>query len=150
MIFQLVLIYFPALVFGFLFVKNYRKEPRQFRNALYFLLLCLLALYGLSIQFELPWLVLIGLAAIPFGTVALVVFLLANTFVVVKREGLSLSHLLPGLLALCIVMACVGGPVRPGAAHRAGVGAAGADGGLVRGVHVRGPAAVFVVVPPSA
>ena len=111
MIFQLALIYFPALVFGFLFVKNYRKEPRQFRNALYFLLLCLLALYGLSIQFELPWLVLIGLAAIPFGTVALVVFLLANTFVVVKREGLSLSHLLPGLLALCVVMACVGGPV---------------------------------------
>ena len=105
MIFQLALIYFPALVFGFLFVKNYRKEPRQFRNALYFLLLCLFALYGLSIQFELPWLVLIGLAAIPFGTVALVVFLLANTFVVVKREGLSLSHLLPGLLALCIVMA---------------------------------------------
>ena len=45
------------------------------------------------------------------GTVTLVVFLLANTFVVVKREGLSLSHLLPGLLALCIVMACVGGPV---------------------------------------
>ena len=39
MIFQLALIYFPALVFGFLFVKNYRKEPRQFRNALYFLLL---------------------------------------------------------------------------------------------------------------
>lgn len=54
MIFQLALIYFPALVFGFLFVKNYRKEPRQFRNALYFLLLCLFALYGLSIQFELP------------------------------------------------------------------------------------------------
>ena len=65
----------------------------------------------MSIQFDLPWLVLIGLAAIPFGTVTLVVFLLANTFVVVKREGLSLSHLLPGLLALCIVMACVGGPV---------------------------------------
>ena len=84
MIFQLALIYFPALVFGFLLIKNYRKEPRQFRNALYFLLLCLFALYGLSIQFELPWLVLIGLAAIPFGTVALVVFLLANTFVVAK------------------------------------------------------------------
>ena len=50
MIFQLVLIYFPALVFGFLLAKNYRKEPRQFRNALYFLLLCLfagvLAIYG--------------------------------------------------------------------------------------------------------
>ena len=111
MLFTLILIYFPALVFGFLFIKNYRKEPRQFRNALYFLLLCLFALYGLSIQFELPWLVLIGFAAIPFGTVALVVFLTANTFVVVRREGLSLSHLLPGLLALGIVTACVGGPV---------------------------------------
>ena len=111
MLFTQILIYFPALVFGFLFIKNYRKEPRQFRNALYFLLLCLFALYGLSIQFELPWLVLIGFAAIPFGTVALVVFLTANTFVVVRREGLSLSHLLPGLLALGIVTACVGGPV---------------------------------------
>ena len=111
MLLTLLLIYFPALVFGFLFVKNYRKEPRQFRNALYFLLLCLFSFYGLSIQFELPWLVLIGFAAIPFSTVALVVFLTANTFVVVKREGLSLSHLLPGLLAFGIVAACVGGPV---------------------------------------
>lgn len=111
MFFTLLLIYFPALVFGLLFVKNFRKEPRQFRNALYFLLLCLFGLYGLSIQFDLPWLVLIGLAAIPFGTVALVVFLLANTFVVVKREGLSLSHLLPGLFALCIVFVCVAAPL---------------------------------------
>lgn len=111
MLFTLFLIYFPALVFGFLFIKNFRKEPRQFRNALYFLLLCLFAFYGMSIQFELPWLVLIGLAAIPFGTVALVVFLLANTFVVVKREGLGLSHLLPGLFALFIVFVCVAAPL---------------------------------------
>lgn len=111
MFFTLLLIYFPALVFGLLFIKNFRKEPRQFRNALYFLLLCLFAFYGMSIQFELPWLVLVGLAAIPFGTVALVVFLLANTFVVVKREGLSLSHLLPGLFALCIVFVCVAAPL---------------------------------------
>lgn len=111
MVLQLFLIYFPALVFGLLFIKNYRKEPRQFRNALYFLLLCLFLFYGLSIQLELPWLVLIGLAAIPFGTVALVVFLLANTVVVVKREGFSLSHLLPGLFALFIVFVCVALPV---------------------------------------
>lgn len=111
MFFTLFLIYFPALVFGLLFVKNFRKEPRQFRNALYFLLLCLFVFYGLSLQFDLPWLVLLGVAAIPFGTVALVVFLLANTFVVVRREGLSLSHLLPGLFALFIVFVCVAMPV---------------------------------------
>lgn len=111
MFFQLFLIYFPALVFGFLFGRNYLKEPRQFRNAIYFLLLCLFAFWGLSIQFDLPWLVLIGLAAIPLGTVALVVFLTANAVVVVKREGLSLSHLLPGLLALAIVLVCLGGPL---------------------------------------
>ena len=111
MFFTLFLIYFPALVFGFLFVKNFRKEPRQFRNALYFLLLCLFVFYGLSLQFDLPWLVLLGVAAIPFGTVALVAFLLANTFVVVRREGLSLSHLLPGLFALFIVFVCVAMPV---------------------------------------
>lgn len=111
MIFQLILTYFPAIVFGWLFLRNYRKEPRQFRNALYFLAFCLFALWGLSIQFELPWLVLIGFAAIPFGTVALVVFLMANTIVVVKREGLSLAHLLPGLFALAIVAVCVGAPL---------------------------------------
>lgn len=110
MIVSLIFTYFPALVFGFLFAKNYRKEPRQFRNAIYFLLLCLFAFWGLSIQFNLPWLFGLGILAVPLGTVALVAFLTANSFVVVKREGLSLSHLLPGLLALAIVLVCVGGP----------------------------------------
>ena len=36
MLLQLILIYFPALAFGLLFARNFRKEPRQFRNALYF------------------------------------------------------------------------------------------------------------------
>lgn len=111
MILQLVLIYFPALVFGWLFWRNFRKEPRQFRNALYFLALCLFVLWGLSVQFNLPWLVLLGFAGIPFGLVALVVFLVANTVVVVRREGLSLAHLLPGLVAAAIVGACVGLPL---------------------------------------
>ncbi len=111
MLIQLVLTYFPAIVFGWLFWRNYRKEPRQFRNALYFLAFCLFALWGLSIQFNLPWLVLLGFAFVPFGTMALIVFLAANAIVVVKREGLSLSHLLPGLLALAIVAVCVGVPL---------------------------------------
>lgn len=110
MILTLVLIYFPAIVFGLLFWRNYRKEPRQFRNALYFLALCLFALWGLSVQFDLPWLVLLGFAAVPVGTAVLVVFLLANTVVVVRREGLALSTLLPGLFALAIVAVCVGAP----------------------------------------
>ena len=111
MILQLILIYFPALVFGWLFWRNYRKEPRQFRNALYFLALCLFVLWGLSVQFDLPWLVLLGFAGVPFGMVALVVFLMANTVVVVRREGFSLAHLLPGLVAAAIVMTCVGLPL---------------------------------------
>ena len=110
MFLTLLFIYFPALVFGLLFIKNYRKEPRQFRNSLYFLLLCLFSLWGLSVQFNLPWLVLLGFVSVPFGTVALVVFLLANAFVVVRREGLSLAHLLPAFLALGIIAICVGVP----------------------------------------
>ena len=79
---------FPALVFGFLFIKKLPQGAAAVsQTRCTSCLLCLFALYGLSIQFDLPWLVLIGLAAIPFGTVALVVFLLANTFVVVKREA---------------------------------------------------------------
>lgn len=111
MILQLILIYFPALVFGWLFWRNYRKEPRQFRNALYFLALCLFVLWGLSVQFNLPWLVLLAFAGVPFGLIALVVFLAANTVVVVRREGFSLAHLLPGLVATAIVMTCVGLPL---------------------------------------
>ena len=107
----LVLIYFPALVFGALFLRNYRKEPRQFRNALYFLLLCLFVFWGLSIQLDLPGLIVLGLLSVPFGTVALVVFLLANTVVVVRREGVSLPHLLPALLALLIVAVCMAAPI---------------------------------------
>lgn len=106
-----MLTYFPALVFGWLFWRNYRKEPRQFRNALYFLALCLFVLQGLSVQFNLPWLVLLAFAGIPFGLIALVVFLAANAVVVVRREGLSLAHLLPGLVAAAIVFACVGLPL---------------------------------------
>lgn len=109
--FLLFLIYFPTLLFGFLFFRNYRKEPRQFRNALYLLLLCLFLFCGLSIQFQLPWLVIIGLAVIPLGTAALVVFLVANTFVVVKREGFTLSHILPALFALLIVLVCIAFPL---------------------------------------
>lgn len=107
----LVLIYFPALVFGALFLRNYRKEPRQFRNALYFLLLCLFVFWGLSIQLDLPGLIVLGLLSVPFGTVALVVFLLANIVVVVRREGVSLPHLLPALLALLIVAVCMAAPI---------------------------------------
>lgn len=111
MILQLVLIYLPAAVFGLLFLRNYRKEPRRFRNALYLLLFALFLLYGLSIQLEVPWLVVLGLAFIPLGTVAFVVFLLANSIVVTKREGLSASSLLPALFALFTVAVCVSFPL---------------------------------------
>lgn len=111
MFLTLLLIYFPALVFGLLFLLNYRKEPRQFRNALYLLITCLFAFWGLSIQFEVPWLLLLGLIAIPLGSVALVVFLCANTVVVVKKEGLRVSHLLPALLAVGIVVFWTAAPV---------------------------------------
>ena len=111
MLFTLILIYFPALVFGFLFIKNYRKEPRQFRNALYFLLLCLFALYGLSIQFELPWLVLIGFAAIPFGTVALVVIESAHS-VAPCVVGNDKSHLITCGKNSCGILSATVGYVR--------------------------------------
>ncbi|MBU5405577.1 YdcF family protein [Paraeggerthella hongkongensis] len=111
MLLSLLFTYLPALVFGFLFVRNYRKEPRQFRNAMYFLLLCLFAFWGMSIQFNMPWLFGLGILAIPFGTIALVVFLLANAVVVIRREGFSLSHALPGLMALAIVAVCLAGPL---------------------------------------
>lgn len=107
MVLSLVLAYLPALLFGLLFILNYRKEPRRFRNALYFLLFCLFFLSGLSVQLNAPWLIALAFAFIPLGTVLLVVFLLVNAVVVVRREGLSASSVLPALFAFFIIAVCI-------------------------------------------
>ena len=106
-----IVLWLPTLVWGAIFMWSYHREPRQFRNAFFFLLLCLFAFWGMSIQFNMPWLFGLGILAIPFGTIALVVFLLANAVVVIRREGFSLSHALPGLMALAIVAVCLAGPL---------------------------------------
>ncbi len=49
--------------------------------------------------------------AIPFAPIVTVVFLLVNAWIVIRREGFSLSNVLPALFALAIVAWIIGIPI---------------------------------------
>ena len=93
----------PTLVWGAIFVWSYRREPRQFRNAFFFVFLCASALGALALQLDQWWITLpiaLAIALAPFITI---IFMLVNEVQLVRREGFSLSHGLPLLFACAIV-----------------------------------------------
>ena len=96
-------LYSPSILFGMLFLLSYRREPRQFRNAIWLLLFLLTFLTTTLLHFGESWALLPLVLTVVFGPLIAVVFLLANTVVVVRHEGLSLATLLPALLAVAIV-----------------------------------------------
>lgn len=98
-----LIVYSPTILFGLLFVISYAREPRQFRNAIWFTLFLMCLASTLLLQFGREWMVLPLVIVAVLAPVAAVVFLLVNTVVVVRHEGLSLSTLLPALLALAFV-----------------------------------------------
>ena len=98
-----IVVFTPSVFFGVLFVRSYLKEPRQFRNAIWFLLFIISLSLTLLLYFGQHWTVVLlaVIAAIaPFIVIAL---LLVNAVIVVRREGVSIQTLLPGLLALTIL-----------------------------------------------
>lgn len=95
----------PSIICGVLFVYSFIREPRQYRNALFF--------FGFlfwTVGMGLLWLgqesIVLILAAITFAVLPslAVIALLLNTIVVVRHNGLSLSSLLPGALAAFIIL----------------------------------------------
>lgn len=98
-----LIVYSPSIFFAILFIFSFRTEPRQFRNAIFFLAFLLCFLPTVLMQFGKEWMVvpivLAGLAA-PIVTI---IFLFANTYVVVRHEGLRLSTILPALLACAAI-----------------------------------------------
>lgn len=98
----------PSLVFGLAFLISYIREPRQFRNALFFLafLLWTVPMALLHLHQENVVLILFIFTISVFPVVA-IIGLLLNTIVVVRRNGLSASSLLPAALAAFIVLMMV-------------------------------------------
>ena len=90
-------------MWGAIFLWSYRREPRQFRNAFFFIFFCASALLAASEQLNQWWIPLpiaLVLMLSPFITI---VFLFINEISLVCREGFSLSHALPLLFACTIV-----------------------------------------------
>ena len=109
-----LLVISPAIFWGILFAWSYRREPRQFKNAIFFFLMLIFALSACAVYTQdIGIFVLLGIA-IPFAPIVTVVFLLVNAWIVIRREGFSLSNVLPGLFALVIVGWIIGIPVAIG------------------------------------
>ena len=106
-----LLVFSPAIFWGILFAWSYRKEPRQFKNAIFFLLMLVFALSACAIYTNDIGIVLLLGVAIPFAPIVTVVFLLVNAWIVIRREGFSLSNVLPALFALVIVAWIIGIPI---------------------------------------
>ena len=112
-----LLVFSPAIFWGILFTWSYRKEPRQFKNAIFFLLMLIFALGACAIYTNDIGIVLLLGIAIPFAPIITVGFLLVNAWIVIRREGFSLPNVLPALFALAIVAWIIGIPVGIGISH---------------------------------
>ncbi|WEV68507.1 YdcF family protein [Bifidobacterium sp. ESL0775] len=103
---QIALLYGPSVLFGPLLVVSVVQEPRRFRNAIWLALFVLSLSSGLLLDFWRDWAFIPIVLVALFAPIAVVVFLLVNTVIVVRHEGFSLSTILPALFAL-LVMFCV-------------------------------------------
>jgi uncharacterized SAM-binding protein YcdF (DUF218 family) len=94
----------PAAVFAAVFLVSFLNEPRQFRNAIWFMLLQISLIGAGLIISEQEWLIVLAIVAVGFAPFLVVLFLIANSVSVIRREGLSPATMLPGALAFAIVL----------------------------------------------
>ena len=109
-----LLVFSPAIFWGILFAWSYRKEPRQFKNAIFFLLMLIFTLSACAIYTNGIGIGLLLGITVFFAPIVTVVFLLVNAWIVIRREGFSLTNVLPALFALAIVAWIIGIPVTIG------------------------------------
>ena len=92
----------PTAFWATVFLWSYHREPRQFRNAFFFLFLVITALFTVAVMSQDMWVILpIGLLVV-FSPFAFIAFLFANAWVVARREGVSLATLLPLLFGVAV------------------------------------------------
>lgn len=99
----LTIIYAPGILFGVILLISCLKEPRQFRNAIWFLLFVMSLSAAALMQFGQEWMLVPVVLVALFGPVVAVIFLIVNAFVVIRHEGLSVATLLPLAMALAII-----------------------------------------------
>ena len=86
-------------MWGALFFRSYRTEPRRFRHAFFFFFLFASALVAASAQLNQWWISLPIALVLMRSPLTTIVFLFINEVSLVRREGFSLSHALPLLFA---------------------------------------------------
>lgn len=100
----MVLIWSPCLLVGCLFLVSVLREPRRFRNAILFLAFLVMLAGLLLLRFGTWWMLLPLVMALVAMPVVTVVFLVVNGIVVIRREGVSSSTLLPLVLAAVVIV----------------------------------------------
>lgn len=102
------LFFSPAVILGILFTRSFLREPRQFRNAIYLLATILWLVLLLILRFSQMWTVYVIAALFALFPIVTCTFLVINGIIVIRREGLSLTSLLPmGLALFILLMYCV-------------------------------------------
>ncbi len=89
----------PIALFGVPFAFSYIKEPRRFRNAVLFFFFFTGTIIGIVFHWN-PDAIFIVFAITFSALVFVPISMIINTFIVVKREGFSLSHILPAAMAV--------------------------------------------------
>ena len=147
---QLLLLYSPTIISGIFLLFGLHREPRQFRNAIWLLLFLVFLSGTLVLQFGLRWLILPIVVLVILTPILVVAFLLVNTVIVTRREGVSLTTLLPALLALAVALYLLLSP--PPAHPRCPPLVSGSCGTRQPGGHLvllllRGPPALLLALP---
>lgn len=106
-----LLINSPTILFGLLFFWSFWREPRQFRNGLFLSLFLICLGTTCMLYFDNGWLWVLSILLFILATFIGMLFLIVNTFVVIRKEGLSLVSLLPALLAIAYVVCFIAAPV---------------------------------------
>ena len=92
----------PTAFWAVVFLWSYHREPRQFRNAFFFLFLVITALFTVALASQELWVILPLCLVIALSPFAFIAFLFANAWVVTRREGVSLATLLPLLFGVAV------------------------------------------------
>lgn len=99
----LLIVMAPGLIAGICFLVSFRREPRQFRNAIYLLVFVLWMAMVLLARYGQEWMVLPILLFAILLPLACIVSLIANGIVVVRRLGRSPTTLLPFAMAAVLL-----------------------------------------------
>ncbi len=102
-----VTVWTPAVVWGLMFLSSYRKEPSQFRNAIFLLACVIHTLIAVVFFYEPSWVALLLGVILGLAPLVTAVSLVVNAVIVCRREGVSVVSLLPLALAFMVVFPVV-------------------------------------------